>query len=215
MDIYEKSQKTLKEIIGAQKKFGFKIILIGGWAVYCYNSYMKSKDIDFLIERGDFWKLENFLDSMGFRRTGEVLEKRGFAMLIGDEKIELDVYDDKIGGLKVKGIFDKKLFAARGFNGEKVSVVDISVLVALKAISGAERIGTAKGMKDMSDILALFDKFYDRIDFKAVDELAGREKVRHVASIVFSDYKRIKNLYPMGFLKFEKIRKSLKSRYSF
>lgn len=214
-DIYEKSQKTLKEIIKAQKKFEFEIVLIGGWAVYRYNPYMKSKDIDFLIKKKDFWKLENFLDSIGFRRTGEVLEKKGFAMLVGDDKVELDVYDEKIGGLKVKEIFDKKLFVLRNFNGEKVSVVNLNVLTALKMISGSERIGTAKGVKDMSDILALFDKFYDKIDFERVNMLADRARVKQVVSVVFSDYKKIKNLYPMDFLKFEKIRKSLKSRYSF
>lgn len=214
-DIYEKSQKTLGKIIRAQRKFDFEIVLIGGWAVYCYNPYMKSKDIDFLVKKGNFWKLENFLDSIGFRRTGEVLEKKGFAMLIGDDKIELDVYDGKIGGLKVKEMFDKKLFVLRSFNREKVNVVNLNVLTALKAVSGAERLGTAKGMKDVSDILAMFDKFYDKIDFKFVDNLVGKDTVRRIISVVFSDYKKIKNLYPMEFLKFEKIRKSLKGRYSF
>jgi len=214
-DIYEKSQKTLKEIIKAQKKFGFEIILIGGWAVYCYNPYMKSRDIDFLIKKEDFWKLENFLDSIGFRRTGEVLEKKGFAMLVGDDKIELDVYDEKIGGLKVKEIFNKKLFIPRNFNDEKVSVVNLNILTALKIISSADRIGTAKGVKDMSDILAIFDKFYDKIDFERVNILADKARVKQVVSVVFSEYKKIKNLYPMEFLKFEKIRKSLKSRYYF
>ena len=214
MDIYEKSKKTLKEIIKAQKKFDFEIILIGGWAVYCYNPYMKSKDIDFLIRKEDFWKLAEFLGSIGFRQTGKVLEKKGFAILIGDEKIELDVYDNKIGNLKVKEIFDKKLFVGRNFNGEKVSVVNLDVLLSLKIVSGGEIIGTAKGVKDMSDILAILDKFYNKIDFKFVNKLVGRETVKRVISIVFSDYKKIKNLYPMEFLKFEKIKKSLKERYS-
>ncbi len=215
MDIYEKSQETLKEIIKAQKKFGFEIILIGGWAVYCYNPYMKSKDIDFLIRKNDFWKLANFLESIGFRQTGKVLEKRGFAMLIGDDKIELDVYDDKIGNLRVKEIFDKKLFVTKSFNGQKVNVVNLNVLLSLKVVSGSERIGTGKGMKDMSDILAILDKFYDKIDFKVVGKFSGEDTVKRVISIVFSDYKKIKNIYPMKFLKFEKIKKSLKNRYSF
>lgn len=210
MDVYEKSQKILKEIIKAQRKFDFEIILIGGWAIYCYNPYMKSKDIDFLIRKEDFWKLVNFLDSLGFRQTGKVLEKKGFAMLIGDDKIELDVYDDKIGNLNVREIFDKKLFVKRNFNGEKVNAVNLDVLLSLKIISAAERMGTGKGVKDMSDILAILDKYYNKIDFKFVNKLSGKDTVKRVISIVFSDYKKIKNLYPMEFLKFEKIKKLLK-----
>ena len=210
MDVYEKSQKILKEIIKAQRKFDFEIILIGGWAIYCYNPYMKSKDIDFLIRKEDFWKLVNFLDSLGFRQTGKVLGKKGFAMLIGDDKIELDVYDDKIGNLNVREIFDKKLFVKRNFNGEKVNAVNLDVLLSLKIISAAERMGTGKGVKDMSDILAILDKYYNKIDFKFVNKLSGKDTVKRVISIVFSDYKKIKNLYPMEFLKFEKIKKLLK-----
>jgi len=212
MDIYEKSQKTLKKIIEAQKKFNFEIILIGGWAVYCYNPYMKSKDIDFLVKKDDFWKLANFLDSIGFRQTGKVLEKKGFAVLIGNEKIELDVYDNKIGNLKVKEIFNENLFVTRNFNSEKVNVVNSNVLLSLKIISCAERLGSGKGMKDMSDILAILDRLYDKIDFQAVNESAGKDRVVRIISIVLSDYKKMKNLYPIGFLRFEKIKKFLKNK---
>jgi len=206
MDIYEKSEEVLKEIIKAQKKFRFDIILIGGWAVYCYNPYMKSKDIDFLIKEDDLWKLENFLDSVGFRGTGKVLEKRGFAMVIGDDKVDLDVYDKKIGGVEVKKIFDEKMFETRKFLNEEVKVAGLNLLLSLKILSGSERMGTGKGMKDASDILALLDKFHENIDFEFVKSLIGEKAVNNMLSVLFSDYKKIKNLYPMGFLKFQKIK---------
>jgi hypothetical protein len=210
MDIYEKSHKILKEIIKSQDKFNFKIILIGGWGVYCYNPYMKSKDIDFLIREQDFWKLRNFLNSLGFRETGKVLEKIGFALLVGDDKIEIDVYDKKIGNVNVKEIFDKNLFSLKEFDGLKVCVANLELLLALKVISGFERIGTGKGMKDISDILAILDKHSQKINFDIVYSYVDRTKVKKVFSVIFSDYKKIKNLYPIGFTKFEKIKKSLK-----
>lgn len=209
MDIYEKSHETLKKLIEAQDKFDFEIILIGGWAVYCYNPYMKSKDIDFIIKEGDFWKLRNFLSSLGFRETGKVLEKKGFALLVGDDKIELDVYDKKIGNINVKEIFDKNLFFVKKFDGLKVKVANLEILLTLKILSGFERIGTGKGMKDVSDILALLDNYFQKIDFSLINRYVNKSVVSKVFSVIFSDYKKIKNLYPISFLKFEKIKKSL------
>jgi len=210
MDIYEKSLEILKKIIEAQKKYDFKIILIGGWGVYCYNPYLKSKDIDFLIKEQDIWKLTSFLDFLGFRETGKVLEKRGFALLVGDDKIELDVYDKKIGGFDVNQIFDKKLFSIKKLNGLETNVVELNLLLTLKIISGSERIGTGKGMKDISDIIALFDNFFDKIDLSFIYSNINKNVVNKVFSIIFSDYKKIKNLYPISFLKFEKIKKGLR-----
>lgn len=210
MDIYEKSHETLKKIVDAQERLNFKIILIGGWGVYCYNPYMKSKDIDFLIKEGDFWKLRDFLESLGFRETGKVLEKKGFALLVEDDKIEVDVYDKEIGSLEVKQIFDEKNFTIRNFNNRKVMVASLDLIVVLKIISASQRIGTGKGMKDVSDILAIFDRFFKDIDFDFIFSRVDRKVVCKVLSIIFSDYKNIRNLYPINFLKFEKMKKSLK-----
>lgn len=210
MDVYEKSLEILKKIIDAQKKYGFKIILIGGWGVYCYNPYLKSKDIDFLVKEQDVWKLVSFLDTLGFRETGKVLEKRGFALLVGDDKIEVDVYDEKIGGFDVKQIFGKELFVVKKLNGRKVNVVELNLLLALKIIASSERIGTGKGMKDVSDILAIFDNFFGKIDLDFIYSIIKKDIVDKVFSIIFSDYKKIRNLYPISFLKFEKIKKNLR-----
>lgn len=209
MDIYEKSLETLKKIVKAQKEYGFKIILIGGWGVYCYNPYMKSRDINFLIKEQDILKLKSFLHPLGFRETGKVLEKRGFALLVNDDKIELDVYDKKIGGFDVNDIFDKKLFVVKKINGIKVNVAEVNLLLILKIISGYERIGTGKGIKDISNILALFDACFEKIDFNFIYSNINKKIVNNVFSIIFSDYKKIRNLYPISFLKFERMKKIL------
>jgi len=211
LDIYEKSLEILRKIIKAQKKYDFRIILIGGWGVYCYNPYMKSKDIDFLIKEQDIWKLKKFLDTLGFKETSKVLEKRGFALIVGDDKIELDVYDKNIGGFDVNKIFDRELFVIKKLNGQKVNVADVNLLLTLKIISGSGRIGTGKGMKDISDILSIFDKFFDNIDFSFVYSNVDTRVVNKVFSIIFSDYKKIRNLYPISFLKFERIKNALKN----
>lgn len=49
--IYEESHKELKEFVEWFNHFqGLHPIIIGGWAVYYYNPYFGSKDIDVVFE---------------------------------------------------------------------------------------------------------------------------------------------------------------------
>lgn len=51
MTIYEESHKELTEFVEwFNKHKGFHPIIIGGWAVYHYNPYFESKDIDVVFE---------------------------------------------------------------------------------------------------------------------------------------------------------------------
>lgn len=207
MDIYEKSLEVLKRMIKNQEKLDLKIALIGGWAVYAFNPYMKSKDIDFIIEKKNFWKLRDFLESLGFRQTvSKPLDKKGFAMLFGDDKIEIDVYDEKIARFKVNEIFENRKFETGKINKEKVLVVERNLLLVLKIFSAAERLGTAKGIKDHSDILALFDRFYPKFDFEYLKSQMNKKQLEKILRLVFSDYKKIKDIYPIEFLKYQRIK---------
>lgn len=205
MDVYEKSLEILKKIIKKQKDF--QIILIGGWAVYSLNPYLKSRDIDLLVQKKDFWKLKDFLEKTGFRQTvGTPLEKKGFAMLFDDEKIEIDVYDESIGGFSVNEIFMKKMFEVGKINKEKVLVAERNFLLTLKFLSAIERLGTSKGIKDHSDILALFDMFYPKIDFEYLKSHTDVEKLKRILQLIFTDYKKVKDIYPIQFLKYQRIK---------
>lgn len=207
MDVYEKSLEVLKEIIKNQEKLSFRIALVGGWAVYAFNPYMKSKDIDLLIEKRNFWKLRDFLESLGFRQTvSKPLDKKGFAMLFEDDKIEVDVYDEKIAKFEVEEVFENKRFETGRINGEKVLVLEKNLLLTLKIFSAIERLGTAKGIKDHSDILALFDRFYPKFDFEFLKSQVNKEQLEKVFRLVFTDYKKIKSIYPIEFLKYQRIK---------
>lgn len=210
MDVYEKSLEILKRIIKNQEKLKFKTILIGGWAVYAYNPYLKSKDVDLLIEKKNFWRLKNFLEDLGFRQTiSKPLDKKGFAMLFDDDKIEVDVYDEKIGDFDIKEVFEKKKFDIGNINKERVFVLERNLLLVLKILSAIERFGTAKGIKDHSDILALFDKFYPKFDFEYLKSKIDKEQLERVFKLVFSDYKKIKDVYPIEFLKYQRIKRGV------
>ncbi len=214
MDVYEKSLETLKKIIENQRKVRFQIVLIGGWAVYSLNPYLKSKDIDLIIRKKDFWRLRDFLEEIGFRQTVSLpLAKKGFAMLFDEDKIEIDVYDEKIGNFSVDQIFERKMLEVGRINREKVHVVERNLLLTLKFLSAIERLGTAKGIKDHSDILALFDRFYPDIDFEFLESNIEKEKLSKMFKLIFTDYKKIKNIYPISFLKYQRIRGTVLRRF--
>jgi len=214
MDIYEKSLNILKKIIQNQKKLNIKIILIGGWAVYAYNPYLKSKDIDLLIEKKNFWRLKDFLEKIGFRQTASIpLDKKGFAMLFGEDKIEIDVYDEKIVKYNVKDIFGKNRFESKKIEGRDVLIADRNLLLALKILAAKDRLGTAKGIKDYSDILALFDRFYPKLDLDYIKSQIKERELNKVFQLVFADYKKIKDIYPMSFLRYQKIKNGIFKKF--
>jgi hypothetical protein len=63
-----------------------------------------------------------------------------------------------------------------------------------------------KELKIISDILAIFDKFYPRINFDFLKSKLGEEKLIKVIKIVFADYKSIKDIYPISFLRYQRIK---------
>ena len=197
MDIYEKSLDILKKL--ADSKIDF--YLIGGWAIWCYNPYMKSKDIDIVVKEKDFWKLRNFLLDLGFRETAKVLEKKGFSMLWDGDKIEIDVYDKKIGKYDiedmVKGSIKNKI------NKKLVYVISITNLFILKSFTASERLGTAKGEKDLSDLLALLDAHYKDIEWEKIEK-------RDILQILLKDYKQASKIYPLSLEKYKNIKNYLK-----
>ncbi|MBI2971553.1 MAG: nucleotidyltransferase family protein [Candidatus Aenigmarchaeota archaeon] len=206
MDIYHKSLDILKKIVENQEKFNYKVYLVGGWSVWMYNPYMKSKDIDILVKKEDFWKLRNLLLNEGFRETSRVLEKHGFAMLWGDDKIEIDVYDDKIGKFSIDEFVTNAI--VKKMNRWDVRVVSVDDLFLMKVYTAGERLGTAKGEKDLSDLLALLDTHYKQIDFKRI---AKTIKIAEIVRILFADYRSASKIYPISYEKYHQIAAYMKS----
>jgi len=197
MDIYEKSLEILKRLVDS----GIDFYLVGGWAVWCYNPYMKSKDIDIIVTEKDFWKLKDFLLGLGFRETAKVLEKKGFSMLWNSDKIEIDVYDKKIGKFDIKGLIENS--TKKKINSSMVSVISITNLFILKSFTATERMGTAKGEKDLSDLLALLDVYYKDIDWSELE-------IKDLLKILLKDYKQTTRIYPINLEKYKKIKNYLK-----
>ncbi len=204
MNVYDKSLKVLKKIVRNQEKFGFRICLVGGWAVWLYNPYMKSKDIDLIVKKDQFWKLKNFLTNFGFKETSKVLEKRGFSMLFEDEKIEIDVYDKRLGEFDVDELMKKSVEKKLGKH--KLQVLSITDLFLVKSKTALNRVGTAKGEKDLSDLLALLET-HEKIDLQKVNQRVNLSKLLR---ILLSDYKQTSRMYPMSHEKYKEVLNHLK-----
>lgn len=198
MDIYDKSLEILEKIVKSQKKYNYKIILLGGWAVWLYNPYMKSKDIDFIIEKRYLWRLSKFIEGIGFRETSKVLQKHGFSMMWGDDKIELDVYTEKISKWQIHDLIND----SKEIKG--ISVLSPTKLFMLKAFTALERQGTAKGEKDFSDIIALLDAEYKNIDF---DFVKKHVELKTIFNIIFSSFQVASRLYPIEMKNYRQIKK--------
>jgi len=209
MDIYDKSLETLKQIIDAGEEHNFRFVLIGGWATWAYNPYMKSRDIDLVVHKEDYWKMKNFLLSSGFSETyGGHLGKKGFAMLYGGDKIEIDVYDETVAGFDagkaIKNAVEKVI------DDKQVMVASITDLATMKLKSAIDRIGSAKGEKDLSDLLAILDRHFKDINWNLVTETVGKKEITGVMRILFSDIRQSQKFYRMDFKKFREMKKYFK-----
>lgn len=209
MDIYDKSLKILKRIIDAQKEYGFRIVLIGGWAIYAYNPYMKSRDIDLIVSKKDYWKLKEFLKSSGFSETyGEHLGKKGFAMLHQGDKIELDVYNETVAGFNVDRVMENAI--QKRVDNKAVNVASITDLTIMKLKSAIDRMGSPKGEKDLSDLLAILDGNYKDINWATLTESITKREIIDVMRILLSDIKQTQKIYRLDLKRFQGIKRYLK-----
>jgi hypothetical protein len=204
MNIYEKSYEILKKIAASEKKYNYKIFLLGGWAIWIYNPYMKSKDIDFIVTKKDFYKFKNFIIGLGFRETSRVLQKHGFTMMWESDKIELDVYTEKIGKWNIEELIENC------YKIKSINVLSPTKLFMLKAFTALERRGTAKGEKDLSDLVALLDTKYKEINFSAIQK---QFDIETVFNLIFSNFQLTSKFYPIDIKKYKAIKNHLKKIY--
>lgn len=136
-----KSWKTLQQL---QTKIGF--ILIGGWAVYLYTKSLKSKDLDIILSYDNLSKLKTLYPITKNDRLKKY-EAR-------NEEVQIDIYLPHYSnlGLPVEEIIKET---------ERVETFNLptpEMLLILKQYSFQQRKLSAKGQKDMLDIISLLSK---------------------------------------------------------
>lgn len=207
MDAYELSFREAQEI-------GLRIpeaVLIGGWAIWCFNPRLKSRDIDLLVAPRDLWKLESHLRGRGFAETsGGHLHKRGFRLLHEETSIDVDIYDTKIGPFRVEDLLVRTV---KGRLGDvPIQVLEPTELLALKVYAAMDRRGSEKGAKDLADILALLYSEDRNIVWSRVEARLSRKGMEEVLRTALSDYRTTSRLYPLPMEEYRRLKRSLARR---
>lgn len=143
MDYYRDSvtKKSWELLMSLKRQFRF--VLIGGWAVWLYTKQLKSKDIDLVIELSELEKLKEMYD---ISKNGRL---RKYELREGE--VDVDVYTPYYSNLGVPA--EEVLADARVIEGFRVPSREL--LFVLKAVAWGSRRRSAKGRKDLIDIVSL------------------------------------------------------------
>lgn len=204
MDVYERSFEEAQAIARAVPQ----TVLIGGWAVWCFNPQLKSREIDLLVSPQDLWRLSQHLRSRGFVETsGRNLQKKGFRSLHEDASVDVDVYDTVIGPYRVEEIVSR--WTQRDLGGVPVRVLGPTELIVLKLRAAEDRRGSEKGSKDLADLLALFVAVSEKVEWAHVEERLPRRLVQGVLRTALSDYRVASRLYPLSMTEYRRLKRSV------
>lgn len=144
MDFYHDliTEKSWQILLNLRR--GYNFILIGGWAVFLYTQSLKSKDIDIVMEYQDLEKLRQHLPVIKNDRLKKY-EARS-------EEVEIDIYVPFYSspGLPAEDL-KKFVTSVEGF-----IVAEKEALAILKQKAFRRRAATAKGRKDLIDLVSLF-----------------------------------------------------------
>jgi len=205
MDIYETSREVVKELLST----GTEIGVIGGWAIWAYNPYKYSMDIDIVLRPSGLWMVREKLFQLGFNETsGGHLGKKGFKKAVDNGAIEVDVYDDKIGPFTAEDVLNRSL--DKDLFGMEAKVASPTDLTILKMYALAERRESGKGQKDISDLIALLLAEQREIDVGEVTRVVARRALKDAIAIVISSYQQTSRFYPLSMDEYRKLKTALK-----
>jgi len=204
MDIYETSKQTVKSLIAS----GADIGVIGGWAVWAYNPYKYSMDIDIVVRPEDLWKLRTELRELGFAETSSAhLGKKGFKKAVEGGVIEVDVYDDRIGPFRAEEVLDRS--TVKELFGIRTKVVSPTDLTILKLHALMQRQESGKGQKDISDLIALLLAQRESIDVDRVREAVTKKALKDAIALLTSSYQRTARFYPLSMAEYKRLKAAL------
>lgn len=150
----------------------YSFVLIGGWAAYLYNGHGKSKDIDIIVDYAT-------LDQMRTAFPQLVKNTRLAKYEIPGDQFDIDIYVP---------YFSETLSIPPEYIQQHTMYVDgfelpeVEMLLALKLGAYADRAGTAKGNKDLMDIMGLLPHAnLDRMQEIIIDSQSHHEDAIYTA----------------------------------
>lgn len=137
------TEASFNMLISLRRRYAF--VLIGGWAAYLLNGHGKSKAIDIIVDYA-------VLDQLRADHPRLVKNQRLRKYEIPGEYFDIDIY---------LPFFSTTLSIPPEYIQQHTMVIDgfevpeTAALLALKLGAYADRSGTAKGDKDLTDIMGL------------------------------------------------------------
>lgn len=95
-EICEKSFSEMQRFVYFANGIGEKPMLFGGWAVYYYNQYAGSRDVDFVVSDENFDSLVDFLAKAGYGQKEVRLFKDGIFFDLYKRSEDIGSEDSKI-----------------------------------------------------------------------------------------------------------------------
>lgn len=143
MDFYRDlvTQKSWLLLQALVRKYDF--VLIGGWAVWLHTHRLKSKDIDVIVE---FDQLDKLKDAYPLTKNDRLKKYE-----VIQAEIHIDIYVPHYSQLGLP--IDQVISSAAALEGFRVPPPEI--LLLLKQAAYTARAGSAKGQKDLLDIISL------------------------------------------------------------
>jgi len=169
------TKKSFEKLLELNRKY--RIILIGGWAVYLWTGMHKSKDIDVVVD----------YDTLLAIRAEYAVEKneRLRKYEIKGEEFDIDLYLPSYSRLALP--VETIIKESRMVNGFNVPVPE--VLLILKQGAEIERRGSIKGRKDLIDIATLL--IHSDFDVKKYRALLKDGKIEHFEEELLNEINEI------------------------
>ena len=136
--VTESSWQLLKNL-----KRQFNFCLIGGWAVWLYTHQLKSKDIDIVVKPDELSRIRKKYELFKNDRLKKYEFRKG--------EVQIDVYPAYYADLGIKA--EEILSNSRTVEGFLVPAPE--VLFILKLVAWLDRKSSAKGRKDLVDLISL------------------------------------------------------------
>lgn len=204
MDIYDTSKEVVKELLAS----GTEIAVIGGWAIWAYNPYKYSLDLDIVLRPSGLWKVREKLSLLGFTETsGGHLGKKGFKKAVEGGAIEVDVYDDKIGPFTAEEVLKRSL--EKDLFGMRAKVASPTDLMILKVCALTERRESGKGQKDISDLIALLLAVRGEVRVDELKRAIPKKDLKDAIALLMSSYQQTSRFYPLSMDEYRKLKSAL------
>jgi predicted nucleotidyltransferase len=197
--------EVIKELLAS----GAEIGVIGGWAIWAYNPYQYSMDVDVVLRPAGLWKVRERLLQLGFTETsGGHLGKKGFKKAVEGGIIEVDVYDGKIGPLTATEVLERSV--EKDLSGVKTKVASPTDLMILKVYALTDRRESGKGQKDISDLIALLLVARGEVRIEEVRRAVTGKSLKDAIALLTSSYQQASRFYPLTMDEYRRLRTALK-----